>query len=97
MGLAPLKTKKLSAMEITAKELTSPGRRSEADRANGFMTVGEQSQEDVFSSIADLLAPKRWTQVGFWNVRTLFQSGRLAQAIHEMNNYNVAIMGIAEA
>ena len=26
-----------------------------------------------------------------------FQSGRLAQAIHEMNNYNIAIMGIAEA
>ena len=29
-------------------------------------------------------------------MRTLFLSGRLAQAIHEMNNYYLAIIGIAE-
>ena len=28
---------------------------------------------------------------------TLLQSGRLAQAIREINNYNIAIMGITEA
>ena len=72
-------------METTAKELTSPGR-SEADHANGSMTAGDQSREDVSSSMADHLTPKRRTQMGFWDVRTLSQNGRLAQAIREMNN-----------
>ena len=41
--------------------------------------------------------PKQRTQVSFFNVRTLFQCGRLAQAIREMNKYNQAVIGIAEA
>ena len=40
MGIAPQPHKDLPATETTAKELTSPGRRSEADHANGFMMVG---------------------------------------------------------
>ena len=75
----------------TAKEIASPGRMSEADHANGFMTAGYQYREDVSSSIADSLTPKRRRRVGIRNMR------RLAQAIREMNNYNLAIMGIAEA
>ena len=59
------------------------------------MTTGHR--EDVSRSIADLLTPRRRTRVGFWNVRTLFQSRALSQAICEMNNYSLAIMGIAEA
>ena len=35
--------------------------------------------------------------MGFGNVRKLFQSGRLAQAIHDINNHNLAMMGITEA
>ena len=45
---------KLPATETTARELTSPGR-SEADHANGFMTAGDQSREDVSILIADPL------------------------------------------
>ena len=51
MGPAPPPHKNLPNMETTAKELTSPGR-SEADHANGFMVAGDQSREDVSSSIA---------------------------------------------
>ena len=91
---APPSDDNLLAMKTPAKESTSPGRRSEADHAKGLMTSGDQSREDVL--IADLLTPKRRTRVGFWNVRTLFQSGRIEQAIRETNNYNMAIMGITE-
>ena len=58
MKLATPPHKNLPAMDTTAMELTSPGRRSEADHANDSMTAGDQSQKDVSSSIADLLTPK---------------------------------------
>ena len=65
VGPTPTPHKNLPATETTAKKLTSPGRQSEADHANGFMTAGDQSREDVSSSIAVLLTPKRLTRVGF--------------------------------
>ena len=83
--------------ETTANELTSPGRRSDADHANGSMTTWDQSREGISSSIADLLMPIWWTRVGFLHVRALFKCGWLAQTLREVNNYNLAIMGITEA
>jgi hypothetical protein len=35
--------------------------------------------------------------IATWNVRTLYQAGKLRQALHEMENYGVEIMGISEA
>ena len=67
-GPAPPPNKNLPTMETTAKEVTSTGRRTEADHANGSMTEGYQSREDVSGSIADRLTPKRRTRVGFFNV-----------------------------
>ena len=97
MRPAPPPHKNLPDTETAAKELTSHGRRSEADHANVSMTTGDQNREDVFSSIADLQTPKLLLRVGLWNVITPFQSVRLALVTREMNNYNLAIMGIAEA
>ena len=77
MGPAPPLHKKLPATETTAKDLTSPDRRSEAGHANGLMTAGDQRRVDVSSMIAELLTPKRRTLVGFFNVRALCHSGRL--------------------
>ena len=53
MGLAPTPHKNLPATEMTARELTPSGRRSEVDHADGSMTAGDRSREDVASSIAD--------------------------------------------
>ena len=61
------------------------------------MTAGDQSREDVSNPIADLLTPKRHIRVGCWNVRTLYQTGRLAQAVKEMTNYNLTMLGVTEA
>ena len=99
MGVAPAPPphKNLPATETTAKDLTSPDRRSEEDHADCLMTAGDQRRVDASSLIADILTPKRRTRVGFFNVGALCHSGRLPLAIREMNNYNLAIMGIAEA
>ena len=56
VGLAPTPHKNLSATVTTARELSSPGRRSEADHANDYMKAVDQSREDISISIADLLS-----------------------------------------
>ncbi|KAL3866261.1 hypothetical protein ACJMK2_043575 [Sinanodonta woodiana] len=61
------------------------------------MTVGEQNRKDDPTSIAELLSPKAWIRVGCWTVRTLNQTGRLAQAVRELHYYNLTLMGVTEA
>ena len=34
--------------------------------------------------------------MGCWNVRTLYQTGKLAQVIREMDNYNIGLLGVSE-
>ena len=57
LGPSPPSNKILHATVTTAKDLTPPGCRGEANHANGFMTAGDKSREDLSSSIADLLMP----------------------------------------
>ncbi|KAI8514635.1 hypothetical protein Bbelb_072260 [Branchiostoma belcheri] len=61
------------------------------------MTTGDQSRENVFSPTAGILSPKKLIRIGCWNVRTLFQTGKLAQAVREMNDFNLALLGVTEA
>lgn len=42
----------------------------------------------VKDPIADLLTPKHYIRVGCWNVRTLYQTEKLAQAVNEMKNWD---------
>ena len=48
-------------------------------------------------SMADLLTPKYKIRVGSWNVRTLYQAGKLQQLLRYMNNYKVEILCVSEA
>ena len=45
---------------------------------------------------AEALRPKTNTRVGFWNVRTLYQTGKLAQLRKEFDAYNLDLVGISE-
>jgi len=39
----------------------------------------------------------KWTmRIGFWNVRTLREYGKLKQVEKEMTNYKLDIMGLSE-
>ena len=44
-----------------------------------------------------ILNAKTQTRLGFWNVRTMFETGKLAQATSEMNRYNLHILGVSES
>ena len=61
------------------------------------MTDVDQSREDVPTPTANLLKPKQLLKLGFWNVRTLYQTGKLAQTVNELHHYDLDLLGIAEA
>lgn len=43
------------------------------------------------------LSPKHTTVIGCWNVRTLYETGRLSQVINEMIQCKIDILGISES
>ena len=45
----------------------------------------------------DFLKPKCKLKVSYWNVRTFYQAGKLAQLLREMENYNIDLLGVSEA
>ena len=40
---------------------------------------------------------KNNTLIGFWNVRTMYEQGRMAQVIAEMKRYKLDILGVSES
>uniref|UniRef100_A0A3B3ILM2 Endonuclease/exonuclease/phosphatase domain-containing protein n=1 Tax=Oryzias latipes TaxID=8090 RepID=A0A3B3ILM2_ORYLA len=44
----------------------------------------------------EVLSTKTKTRLGFWNVRTMYQTGKLAQVTSEMRRYNLHILGVSE-
>jgi len=47
--------------------------------------------------MVDFLKPKQKIRVGSWNVRTMYQTGKLAQVVKEMDNYNLDILAVSES
>jgi hypothetical protein len=45
---------------------------------------------------ATAFSKRKRTRIGTWNVRTLYQTGKLAQVAAEANRLNVSIMGLSE-
>ena len=44
----------------------------------------------------ELFSAKYTTRIGTWNVRTLYQSGKCAQAAKEMDRYKIDLLGLSE-
>ena len=60
------------------------------------MTSGSESQQEAVAARLGALSTKTKTRLGFWNVRTMFSTGRLAQITREMNENKLHILGISE-
>ena len=43
------------------------------------------------------LGMKHGTRIGFWNVQTMWETGKLAQIEADMSKYKLSILGISEA
>lgn len=76
------------ATETLATEFNAGGR-IDANQETDAMT------EKTISN-ADILRPKLMRRVGCWNVRTLNQTGKIAEVTREMNNYSIELLGVSE-
>ena len=97
MGLATPPRKKNDVAEKTTRDIPTDGTWRDADQETGSMTFSDQSRKEFATQKVDLLSPKQNILLGCWNVRTLFQRGKLAQEVKEMKAYNISLLGITEA
>ena len=61
------------------------------------MTAVNQTLQGVDTPRVDSLKPKEKTKIACWNVRTSYQTGKLAQVVREFQNYGLDILGVCEA
>ena len=61
--------------------------------------VASNAMDEFGQSPLESVVMKTWGKllnIGTWNVRTLYQPGKLDNLIQELNHMTIAIMGIAE-
>ncbi|XP_048753558.2 craniofacial development protein 2-like [Ostrea edulis] len=62
------------------------------------MTDGSESHEEATNTTREALnTAKTKIRIGFWNVRTIYAAGKLAQITAEMQRYKLHILGISES
>ena len=60
------------------------------------MRSGDEIREEVSAQKESLGTPKQLVRVAAWNVRTMYETGRTAQIVKEMERYSVSILGVSE-
>ena len=58
------------------------------------MTTNGQSRKDADGQIPPSF--RKNLRIGSWNVRTLYEAGKTAQTVQEMQKYRLDILGISE-
>ncbi|XP_061166428.1 craniofacial development protein 2-like [Saccostrea echinata] len=62
------------------------------------MNAGNQSHKDVTSKMRDdLNTTKTKLRLGHWNVRTMYEIGKLSQVTSEMRQFNLHVLGVSES
>ena len=61
------------------------------------MSGSGESRKEATGRTMEILNAKTQTRLGFWNVRTMFETGKLAQVTSEMDRYNLHILGVNES
>lgn len=56
----------------------------------------EETENGIQRTMEALFSTKTITRFGTWKVRTLYQSGRLAQLLKEFDDYRLYILGMSE-
>ena len=61
------------------------------------MNDSGESQKETAERRMEVLSTKCKTRIGFWNVRMMYETGKLAQATSELRHYNFHVLGISES
>ena len=65
---------------------------------NGIrMTEIGQNRKEATVITTGAVSSKTTTLIGFWNVRTTYEQGRMAQVIAAMKRYKQVVLGISES
>jgi len=61
------------------------------------MTPGSESQVHLEAARpTTIISPRTTTTIETWNVRTMYKTGKTAQAATKTRNYRLSISGISE-
>ena len=61
------------------------------------MTASGESWKETTGVKLEVMSAKTKTRIGFWNVRTMYETGKLAQVTVEMRWYNLHVLGVSES
>ena len=96
-GLATLLWKTNIATETSTGENQEPFILEEEEPSSRRpMTSCGESREFSEATRPNTLSLTRNTNIGTWNVKTMYQSGKTMQVAREMRKYNITILGISE-
>ena len=56
-----------------------------------------ESRKEATDRKTEVLRAKTKTRIGFWNVHTMYETGKLAQITEEMQRYKLHILGVSES
>ena len=62
-----------------------------------LMTTSSENQlETIGQTQSKLLTAMKHLRIGYWNVRTLLQTGKISQLLREMVNHKLDILGVSK-
>ncbi|GFR57827.1 craniofacial development protein 2-like, partial [Elysia marginata] len=60
------------------------------------MKVKSQTRMEAFDPTRSMTSPKHQVRLGAWNAQTMYETGKKAPVISEMQKYRLNILGISE-
>ncbi|CAM5093877.1 unnamed protein product [Eretmochelys imbricata] len=97
IGLTTLSRKKTKYVTETATEKLTINVYDGFRESMTCMTASGESQKEATGMKTEVLNTKRKTKLGFWNIRTMYEAGKLAQVRAEMRCYSLHILGVSES
>ena len=94
-GLITRSQKKKLITETEIRITTSPYR--EAGVQDATTQLDQRAKQRLtYKPPMNLLSPKACAKIGQWNVRSLFETGKCAQVVKEMQRYGISIVEVSE-
>lgn len=98
IGLTTLSCKKNIVTETATKKTSIKSRNGQPEHPRGaFMNGSGESRKEATVRTMEVLNAKTKTKIGYWNVRTMYETGKTAQIISELERYKLQIMGVSES
>ena len=85
--------KKILVTETATK--TTDNLHADLPRSLNHMTASSESGKETTGVKLEVMSAKTKIRIGFWNVCTMYETGKLAQVTAEMRRYNLQMLGVS--